>query len=61
MPSPAIADDSRPTVIHRAVLALANQRRAGQDNRKHRDAADDTHHTGEPGGHHIGVESDPGR
>ena len=45
-------------MIHRAVLALADDSRAGQDDRKHRDAVDDPHDTGEPGRRDIWVKGD---
>ena len=46
-------------MIHRAVLALADDGRAGQNDRQHRDVVDDPHDAGEPGRRDIGVEGDP--
>ena len=40
------------------MLALANKRGAGQDNREHGDVVDDLHHRSEPFRPEIGVEHD---
>ena len=40
------------------MLALANERGAGQDDREHRDVVDDLHHRSEPFRLEIGVEHD---
>ena len=45
-------------MIHGAVLALANKRGAGEDDREHADAVDDAHDAGEPGGHDIWIVHD---
>ena len=42
----------------RAVLALAHDGGAGQDDRQHGDVVDDAHDAGEPGGRDVGIEGD---
>ena len=47
-------------MFQRAVFALPDQRRAGQDDREHRDIVDQLHHRTEPGLGQIRVEPVPG-
>ena len=48
----------RQEMLDRPMLALANERGAGQNDREHGDVADDLHHRGEPFRLEIGVEHD---